>query len=224
MLAQHRAGTLAEPRHRASTEIQIVGQNGRADDVRDRIDRPDLMEMHLPGRAAVRLRLRLRHNPENLLGQGTGSLRHLAPVNQRLNVRQVTVCVRMGAMAVPMLMPVAVRPRVGDLKVASGQTIGALARDLPAQPLHRQTPQRALKRFAAGPEIQQRRHGHVAGDAGSPLQIKNRFHACRLSAILSIRHAETAAPNPLSILTTESPSAQELSIASSGANPARLAP
>ena len=77
-------------------------------------------------------------------------------------------------------------------------------------------------------QLIKRSHQHIAGSAHAAVQI-NQFHSSApcSSAGLSIRlmrFARNPAPKPLSMLTTQLPEAQELSIAKSAATPPKLAP
>ena len=64
---------------------------------------------------------------------------------------------------------------------------------------------------------------HVAGGAHGALQIQN-FHAFLCPPIWLMRLASTAAPKPLSILTTPTPLAQLLSMFSRADTPPKFAP
>ena len=87
----------------------------------------------------------------------------------------------------------------------------------------------ASNRFQVGAGVKERSYEHVAADSGEGVQIKDPFHAngsFRLppAASLLIMSAWQAAPNPLSIFTTLTPVAQELSMARSAVTPPKLAP
>ena len=84
------------------------------------------------------------------------------------------------------------------------------------------------KSAAIRQQLIKRCHQHIAGSAHAAVQI-NQFHSSApcSSAGLSIRlmrFARNPAPKPLSMLTTQLPEAQELSIAKSAATPPKLAP
>ena len=64
---------------------------------------------------------------------------------------------------------------------------------------------------------------HVAGGAHGALQIQN-FHAFLCPPMWLMRLASTAAPKPLSILTTPTPLAQLLSMFSRADTPPKFAP
>ena len=79
------------------------------------------------------------------------------------------------------------------------------------------------------PQVQERPHEHVAADAGKGVQIENPLHGVGSvlrtpTASLLIMSAWQAAPNPLSMFTTLTPVAQELSMARSAVTPPKLAP
>lgn len=84
------------------------------------------------------------------------------------------------------------------------------------------------KSAAIRQQLIKRCHQHIAGSAHAAVQI-NQFHSSApcSSAGLSIRlmrFARNPAPKPLSMLTTQLPEAQELSMAKSAATPPKLAP
>ena len=70
-------------------------------------------------------------------------------------------------------------------------------------------------------QLQQSRGEHIPRRAHGTVKIQ-RFH--RFASIWLIRPARKPAPKPLSILTTATPLAQELSIASNADRPPKLAP
>ena len=73
--------------------------------------------------------------------------------------------------------------------------------------------------------VQHRAQQHVAADAGEAVQVGDAHGVYSAMALWRlITAARYPAPKPLSMLTTETPAAQELSIASSGARPPKLAP
>ena len=70
--------------------------------------------------------------------------------------------------------------------------------------------------------VDKRAHGHVAADAAIAIEIK-----CLHDSVPAMRlmvEAATAAPKPLSMLTTVTPVPQELSMPRSAARPPKLAP
>ena len=87
---------------------------------------------------------------------------------------------------------------------------------------------------AIGNEVEERGGHHVARCAGSAVKVeggheREAFGFRMLSSAVDCRRwlifeARTAAPKPLSMLTTLTPAAQELIIASSAASPSNAAP
>ncbi len=80
-------------------------------------------------------------------------------------------------------------------------------------------------------KVQQCPKQHVSADSGKAVQVQNALHRCspscrdRSPACLRVIDAAAyPAPIPLSILTTVTPKAQELSIVSRGPMPPRAAP
>lgn len=141
------------------------------------------------------------------------------------------------AMAVSMLLPFAV-----GMAMPMGQVVAVLL--LPADAhVHMRPPNAALLRrgcrdlqardaqrihipqkLLPGPRLQQlvkRGHEHIPRRAHIALQIQ-RFHL--IPSIWLMRLAKKPAPNPLSILTTLHPLAQELSMESRAESPPKFAP
>ena len=77
------------------------------------------------------------------------------------------------------------------------------------------------KRRPIGKQFQQRRGEHVPGGAHGAFDVQ-RFHP--LTSMWLIMFARYPAPKPLSMFTTDTPLAQELSILSSAATPPKDAP
>ena len=71
--------------------------------------------------------------------------------------------------------------------------------------------------------VEQRGEQHVAGDAGDGVDVGEAAHAPP-PAERAIRAAIVPAPNPSSMLTTATPAAHEVSIASSAERPPNVAP
>ncbi len=99
---------------------------------------------------------------------------------------------------------------------------------LDSQPRYAGAVHGVQKSAAIRQQLIKRCHQHIAGSAHAAVQI-NQFHSSApcSSAGLSIRlmrFARNPAPKPLSMLTTQLPEAQELSMAKSAATPPKLAP
>src|SRR5262249_27464481 len=79
----------------------------------------------------------------------------------------------------------------------------------------------ALDDLARHARVEGRAHEHVTRDSRRAIDMQVQpFHGC----FRFISAAAKPAPNPLSMFTTVTPDAQELSIASSAAMPPKLAP
>ena len=108
VLTADESGAFGKSGHHALFHAEIVRQHRRRDDVHDRIDRADFVKVHLLHRAAVRLRLRLRDDPEDPLRQLPGAIAHLPPVDHRIHIGEIPVLVRVEVVMVPVLMLVVV--------------------------------------------------------------------------------------------------------------------
>ncbi len=95
----------------------------------------------------------------------------------------------------------------------------ALRRDLPT--LQRKFAQFADDNFGRHAKVEEETEEHIAGNAGKGVEIKGLHAAPRARRM---RAAAAAAPKPLSILTTVTPAAQELSMPRRGARPLKAAP
>ncbi len=84
--------------------------------------------------------------------------------------------------------------------------------------------QPALEFIEGHTAIEQRGQRHVARDAGKTIEIRNFHNDFEALCVRKTDAANAAAPKPLSILTTATPLAHELSIPSSAAKPPNEAP
>src|SRR5690606_13662321 len=198
-------------------DAQLVQPGRRAGHVYQRIDRADLVEVHVLDRDAVHPRLGFGQRGDDSprpLADGLGQPRSLdngvevGGVAQRLRARRVDGDVR-GAQAV-----LADAPRL-DGDAGYPQRIDG-----------------GLQALQRPPGVQQRAEQHVAADAGEAVKVGGAWHGYSFSLgrlfrrriRLSRRWAAAAAPSPLSMLTTVSRLAQLLSIPSRAASPPKLAP
>jgi hypothetical protein len=90
--------------------------------------------------------------------------------------------------------------------------------------LRAQRAQVAQQRIAIHAQAQQRTENHVPAGPAHAVEFQDLHVAVAPSPSRLIRAAHTPAPNPLSTFTTDTPGAQELSMASSGVIPPRFMP
>ena len=156
--AVSRLDPAATGRHRAGLEpidTQQVEADRRADDVDDRIDRADLVEMDLGQVDPVDLRLGLAELEEDPLGQVLLPGRQDALVDDRFDV-------------MPVAMGVLVRRDDLGIGRAKAAATDRLERQLAGQP---QAGHGLLDRPSIDAGIDQRRHRHVAGNAAETIEI-----------------------------------------------------
>lgn len=189
--------------HNALRNLQIVRKDRRRRDVRNRIHGTHFVKMDLVNPAAVRFRFRLRDNPENFMRQFSGSVRHLAAVENFVHIRKVPVFVRlmmsvrlmmlvMSGMGVRFRMPgmlmrcmrfvmpgMAVMVRFVDdnVEITALQTVGFFPRNAVLHSFQIQTGQDCMEFVPVRAEIQQCRDGHVAADSSGSFQIQQFAHA-----------------------------------------------
>ena len=176
------------------------------------------MEMHLGNRHSVDFALRLGNQPVNrqhiqLHHGGNGQLSY-----QMFNLLHAAVAVMVG-MAVcclPFLLAVDLHPQMGAGNAAlhrlfPGHMNAGNAQAV--QPLH--------KPLRVGQQLQQRRGKHISGSPHAAVDVQG-FHF--FASIWLIRLARNPAPNPLSMFTTLTPLAQELSMLSRALTPPKDAP
>ena len=190
---------------RVGGEVDEAGAD--PDDVGDRVEGADLVEVHLLRRGAVDGRLGDREAFEGR--QGEGADRRVE--GRRLEQR-------------PDVGPGAVVLGVGELDVAPGRREGAALDGLGAQ-RHRLRCDGAdgvLQHGERDTGAEQRPEQHVAAGARRGVDPEGADH--RGALCRATRAACTPAPYPLSMLTTVTPGAQELSIASRAATPPSEAP
>ena len=105
-----------------------------------------------------------------------------------------------------------------DIKIPAVNAVRCLLFNMIVKAIQMQALQGGIKFLTAAAQSQQCGDGHIAADAAGAFNVKIFSHLF-FSISFNIRQAWTAAPNPLSIFTTEIPSAQELSMVSKGVNP-----
>ena len=113
------------------------------------------------------------------------------------------------------------------IESTSFDAAGSAASDLVMQSPDPKTFEDGIQFFRTAAQIKECGNCHIPGDAGASFKVKCFPHE-RIRYFLLIlrrmRQAITPAPKPLSIFTTAIPSAHELSMASRGATPPKLAP
>jgi hypothetical protein len=143
------------------------------------------MEVHLRGGHAVGLGLGGGQDLKRAPGQRAGAGRHVNGVKnlQHVSIRAVRVRVRMfmrvaalGAFAITIkVVHVMVMAVNGGVKLnvkAARVKAGALhAAHVRLKAVKRHAGQRAVKRCAAGAQVKQRGHGHVAGHAALAIKV-----------------------------------------------------
>lgn len=185
------------------------------------------------------LGFRLGHDAEDALGQGKGGGCRLCTFQNFPDIRQMAVGMGVMGSIVMVVMPVSmvVYPLcVGllagrlavvqaDIEITTGNAVRVFARYMAVKLFFQvQARQSGLHFLPARAQIKQSRHSHVAADTARPFPIKIPTHFSICLPTPSMRQAATAAPNPLSIFTTVTPSAQEVSMPSRGARPWNAAP
>lgn len=207
----------------APTDAQVDQRGAAADDIADRVERAHLVELDVVGRDAV----------HGTLGVGEGPERRVRAVaHPRLELGGVEQAAHLppGTMGMPVRGPIVgdvvgrgvgrrARRAVdnGRLRAHELVSFGALHHDLE---LGVDGPDGRAYALERGAGIHQGAEQHVAGHARGAVDPAER-HA-RLPR--AMRAAWTPAEKPLSMLTTTTPGAQELSIPSRAASPWQLAP
>ena len=121
----------------------------------------------------MRLGLGLGNDGEGLARQSTGAVREATGVDQRIDVRQMAMLVMVVAMSV---VRVAGMVQM-DVERCSGEPPSAhLLHGKPVAVERHRRESRAHCGFVAA-QVQQRTHGHVAGDAACPFKVECLSHA-----------------------------------------------
>ena len=181
-----------------------------AHDVDDRVDAAQLVQVDAVAGGAVDGGLDLPEALEDGAGAALDGSRDRARLQQGGNFRQMTFG---GVIGDPDL----------DLQRADAGLLHRLRAQLEAGQMQVGQPLPQLRLGDAGRK--QRAEQHVAADAGDAVDVGDGHRASPAALIRrTIAAAISAAPKPLSMFTTATPAAQELSIASSAAPPPRCAP
>src|SRR5581483_9735014 len=178
----------------------------RAGDVHDRIDGPDLVKGHEIDLLAVHSGLRLRQSQEDALRESESLRRKAGGIEQRADA-----CV--GADHAGGGDPYRDAHRTNPLVVDFP--------DLELERLERKPLEVAAKLLGVRAGVEQRTERHVAGDAGEAVEVRDP-HADAPARMM--RWATSAAPNPLSMFTTQTPGAQLFSMVSRAASPRNADP
>ena len=178
-------------------------------DLADRVDRADLVEVHLLGRDAVDAALGEREPLERLLrarrrarsgrSGGVDLLADRRPVPMRL--------ARRAAHASRVVAEIPCRSRLADARCAARRRPGP----------------RASSHRVVRARVEQRAQQHVARDAADAVDVED-AGVTAPPAARAIRAAIVPAPKPSSMFTTATPAAHEVSIASSALTPPKVAP
>ena len=239
VLALHEPGPFVQSRYDDVVDAEVVEADRGGCDVDDGVDGADFVEMHLFDRLAVRFGFRFGDDAKYLQCESAGAGRQAAAVQDGSDIRQIPVHV--GMMVVPVLVMVfmafmrmivflmAVMPVFVvqlDVERTGVDTVRVRAGDRDGIPLHIQAFEGGKQFDLRSAEVEQGSHGHVAADAGRAFEVKDGFAHGRFPCVASelMRAARYPAPNPLSMFTTDIPSAQELSMVRSGAMPPNDAP
>ena len=149
------------------------------------------------------------------------ALRQRAGAHDRFNIRhRVVMMVLMVMLVFALFLTVHHHAQVRARDAALDRPLGAKFHTRQPQPV-----QLGDKRAAVVQQLQKRRRQHIARRAHRAVQIEC-FHrvSSRFACIWLMRLARKPAPKPLSMFTTDTPLAHELSIASSAATPPNDAP
>ena len=188
------------------------------DDVDDRVERADLVELDVAGVDAVDLAFDLGEGPVDRERPIAGAFGKVGRADQLEHVAGPTVSdVRVvgaehGRRRVVVIVHGDVRPRRADTA-----PLHALERE--RVPVDTEPGESVGDRVHVGTGIDERRQQHVAGHARAAVE-PHRASAHRRST----RATAHAAPKPLSMPTTVTPLAHEASIASNAVTPSRAAP
>ena len=202
MLTPDAALPFGKARDHALGDVQIVDENGGADDVRDGVERADFMEVDLLHGDAVSLTFRLGHDGKNLLRQLRGPGRHHASVDDGADVGEIPVFVVMVFVVVFMIVIVMMMLVVmivmmlvvmivlvvmvmvvlmivfseDHVEGASFEPLGFAAADGPGKSRYAEAVQNGVEFFPAAAQIQQGGNGHIPGDAGGTFEIEKFSH------------------------------------------------
>ena len=182
-------------------DVEVVEAEGGGNDVDDRVDGTDLVEVDLVGRGAVGLRLRLGDDAEGVLGEVTRTPREVCGLEEREHVGERAVLVVVMVLVIMvMLMLVMVREGVGgafgmqpghvvvvglvllvedDIEVAGVDAVLADAADSHlkgAKTCALEAREDRTQAKLAGAKVQERGDEHVPRDAGRAVEKKRGGH------------------------------------------------
>ena len=188
VLASDSAASLGDPGHRHPVDPQVVQADRCRHNVHDRIQCPDLVEVHFLRGHAVRLGFRLRQNAEDAQCQLPGALCHLKSVNDLPDLFHpcvvmmvVMVMLMMMVVVMAVLMPVQIFHIVvmavmrfiqHHVKITAVDARLLHAADLRLKAVSRNARQDAQEFLAVRSQVQKRRHRHIAADPCAAFQIK----------------------------------------------------
>ena len=205
MVGAHHAHAGRNRRRVDAIDAEVDQPERRPNDIDDRVRRAELVERHVADVCSVHRRFRFREAPVD-------RERHLARALGKLGVLDHRPDAEVVAEDAGVLAANAHGRRPDPETFYPGR--------LHLEPLDLQLSERLLERFERNAGVDQRAEHHVTGNAAEAVEVPERRH----ERIFRMRAASAAAPNPLSMLTTVTPAAQELSIPSSAAMPPNDAP
>ncbi len=215
MLAARRTASdtdLRDGEGAARAHVALFAQPVQADagarDVDDGIDRPDLVEVHLVRRRPMDGSLGLGETREHLFAPGERWCGEIAAAENLEHVFEVPV--RMGCALIE-----------NDAHLRRCDAMTRHRGLLEPVALEGQARQDGADVRERNAEIDERAQRHVTGDAGGTIEDQGLHEASRPRRYIA---AAAAAPKPLSMLTTVTPTAQLFNMPSSAARPPKLAP
>jgi hypothetical protein len=219
---------------------QLIHREAGPDNVDDRINGAHLVELHFGRIQAVDLSFRDRNPLEDRQGASPNPIREGALFEQASDLRVASAVNVVGPVPVAVVMSVVsagfVRMRVlvgmpfawragigGEMDIKLRPVDGSLhpAGHVQVVPLDGQALEILGQDPWIHPKVEEGRDEHVAGDARTEVEVEV-FHGQvgvegRTRALMAL--AAYPAPNPLSMLTTVRPLAQEFSMPSSAVSP-----
>ena len=210
MLGLHHSQALGHRRRLYFVDVENLEGGTRAHDVDDGIEATHLMEMDLGHRCLMQVRLGFGQGGEHGLSSLANTFRETGLLDETGDVRIRT---HHGTVVVGM------HHQVGG---AEARALRGFRADLPSP--YRQAADDGLHFIEVGAGVDERPESHVTGDAGEAVEPGHTGHERNPLPTLSSRATPQAAPYPLSMPTTVTPAAHELSMASSAVTPANEDP
>ena len=198
------------------------------DDVDDRVDRPDLVELDVVGRHAMHRALDVRKRGEGGQRSGGNPRRQIRRRDEFANRPVGTVLD--GTVLVVMVMVVAVIAVVYDhVSLCRGDPAAQHRFEAECVVVERQASDDLGDRQLVGTGVNECRHRHVASGARKAVEPRGADWSAQPRGFVGGTHGSIlaiadAAPKPLSIPTTVMPLAHDACIASSAVTPSRPAP